>query len=505
MAENGHAFWNPSGIESVIACPGKKALEQGRPDTANEHAASGTASHQVLTWALQRGKDASDWVGITINLDVNGRVIGALDLTTPVEYSFKVDDERADRVQVCIDYVRNLMALDPQAIIFVDKKVSHAARIGVPPEHGTGTLDVAVLLPTLRKLYGIDYKDGRGYVSAGSVVDGPNGQVACYMGGLVDMLSIAHDFDDFELVLAIVQPRCSQVPQEHSMTLAELDAWFDQVAKPAILRSRVAVDTYRPKGDAVTQLEWEETFLKPGDAQCQYCRAKATCPALRDDVVETVFGAPMATAEDFGALKATTLQHILAPDAEPTTWGGQPINAWIGMALDKVDLIEDWCKALRAEAERRMLAGETVPGYELVQGKQGNRSWVDEAAAEAYLKTVLRTNELVYDFKLISPTSAEKLAGINPKTGEPKKLKPGDEKPLIGPRQWPKLKELIQRKPGRPHVAPIGTGREPVRLPTAADDFDVIEGAVTEVKDSMAQSDQHALQEVKADEPFDFS
>lgn len=475
MAENGHAFWNPSGIESVIACAGKKALEQGRPDTTNEHAASGTASHQVLTWALQRGKDASDWVGVTINLDVNGRVIQAMDLTTTAAYSFKVDDERADRIQVCIDYVRNLMALDPQAVIFIDKKVSHAARIGVPADQGTGTLDVAVLLPTLRKLYGIDYKDGRGYVSAGSVIDGPNGQVACYMGGLVDLLSIAHDFDDYELVLAIVQPRCSQVPQEHSMTLPELDAWFDDVAKPAILRSRLAVDTYRPKGDAVAQLEWEETFLKPGDSQCQYCRAKAPCPANRDDVTETVFGAPMATAEDFGAAEVVPI--------DPTLWADQGAYAkWVGFCLTKVDQIEDWCKAQRTEAERLMLAGIDVPGHELVQGKQGNRSWTDEAEAAAYLKTVLRADALVYDFKLISPTSAEKLAGINPKTGEPKKLKPGEEKPPIGPRQWPKLKELIQRKPGRPHVAPIGTGREPVRLPTAADDFDVIEGAVTEVQ-----------------------
>lgn len=472
-----HAFWNPSGLEATLLCAGKKALEQGRPDTTNEHAASGTASHQVLTWALQRDKDASDWVGTTINLDVNGRVIQAMDLVTTVEYSFKVDDERADRVQVCIDYVRNLMASDPAAILLVDKKVSHAARIGVPPEQGTGTLDVAVVLPTLKKVYGIDYKDGRAFVSAGSIIDGPNAQVAAYMGGIVDMLSIAHDFDDYELVLAIVQPRCSQVPQEHSMTLAELDAWFDTVAKPGVLRSRVAVDTYRPNGDAVVRLEWEDTFLTPGDTQCQYCRAKTTCPVLRDDIVEMLTGAPMASADDF----ATT--ELIDPAVPTAPVVKEQALIWLGHALGKVDRIEDWCKALRTEAERCMLAGDTVPGYELVAGKQGNREWTDPVEAETYLKTVLRADALVYDFKLISPTSAEKLAGINPKTGEVKKLKAGDAKPAIGPRQWPKLQELIKRKPGRPHVAPIGSGREPIKLATVADDFDVIDNCVTEVQE----------------------
>lgn len=483
-----HAFWNPSGIESVIACAGKKALEQGRPDTTNEHAASGTASHQVLTWALQRGKDASDWIGITIDLNAQGRVLPPVRVPeVETAYSFKVDEERAERVQVCIDYVRNLMAQDDQAILLVDKRVSHAARIGVPADQGTGTLDVTVMLPTLRKLYVIDYKDGRGYVSAGNLADGPNAQVACYAGGVVDMLSIAHDFDDYDIVLVIVQPRCSQVPQEHSLTLPELDAWFDTVAKPAVLRSRVAVDTYRPNGDPVVRLEWEETFLKPGDSQCQYCRAKITCPANRDDIVETVTGAPMATADDFAAIELIEPSKVLIVSDDPDAQA-----AWIGAALAKVDRIEDWCKALRTEAERMMLAGQTVPGYKLVAGKQGNRKWVDEAEAEKLLKSMLRTNELVYDFTLISPTSAEKLAGINPKTGEPKKLKPDDAKPLIGPRQWPKLQALIKRAPGKPHVAPLSDDREPLKLATAADDFDVIEGAVTEVKEDKA-------------EPFDFS
>jgi hypothetical protein len=38
----------------------------------------------------------------------------------------------------------------------------------------------------------------------------------------------------------------------------------------------------------------------------------------------------------------------------------------IALALSAVDLIEDWCSAIRAEAERRLHQGVPVTGYKLV-------------------------------------------------------------------------------------------------------------------------------------------
>jgi hypothetical protein len=63
--------------------------------------------------------------------------------------------------------------------------------------------------------------------------------------------------------------------------------------------------------------------------------------------------------------------------------------------------------------------------------------------------------EDMYDFKLISPTTADKLA----KAG------------TIGPRQWPKLQSLITQSEGKPHVAPSTDSRPALVVTPVVDDF----------------------------------
>ena len=128
---------------------------------------------------------------------------------------------------------------------------------------------------------------------------------------------------------------------------------------------------------------------------------------------------------------------------------------WLAACLSKADLIEDWVKAVRAEVERRLLAGSEVPGYKLVAGKKGNRAWSKPADVEALLKSMRLKEAEMYDFKLISPTSADKLA----KAG------------TIGPRQWPKLQEMITQKDGEPHVAPASDSRPALTVTPVVDDF----------------------------------
>lgn len=61
----------------------------------------------------------------------------------------------------------------------------------------------------------------------------------------------------------------------------------------------------------------------------------------------------------------------------------------------------------------------------------------------------------MYDFKLISPTTAEKLH----KAG------------TIGPRQWPKVQALITQSEGKPHVAPESDSRPALVVTPVVDDF----------------------------------
>ena len=67
----------------------------------------------------------------------------------------------------------------------------------------------------------------------------------------------------------------------------------------------------------------------------------------------------------------------------------------------------------------------------------------------------------MYDLSLISPTTAEKLAGAG----------------TIGPRQWKKVIPLITRSEGSPSVAPESDKRPALVVGGNTDDFDVVQAA----------------------------
>ena len=248
---------------------------------------------------------------------------------------------------------------------------------------------------------------------------------------------------DFERVrMAISQPRIRTAPSEYDTTVAELETWGRSTARSAVNTCLNAERTQREDDED----RWLEVFVRPGEKQCKFCRAKATCPSLRAEVSIAVHDQSAASPEEFADLMLSPVQGQ-SPDVDDA--------AWLQAALDKADLIEDWVKAVRAEVERRLLAGAPVPGYKLVQGKRGSRAWSDAKAAEETLKSMRIKIEDMYDFKLISPTSAEKLA----------------KSEVIGKRQWPKLQGLITQSDGKPHVAPVSDPRPALTVTPAVDDF----------------------------------
>ena len=162
----------------------------------------------------------------------------------------------------------------------------------------------------------------------------------------------------------------------------------------------------------------ENAPLLPSEKGCRWCPAKATCPALAAQVEETT-----------GALFA----DLTAPEKPDDLTGATDLSR----KMQLVGLVEDWCKAVRAETERRLLAGESVDGFKLGKGRQGPRKWADAAEAEAALKGMKLGVHEMYDLSLISPTTAEK------RTAEYVGGDGETRKPAIGPRQWKKLEPLI--------------------------------------------------------------
>lgn len=423
-----HSYWSASKFESIMLCPGKIVLEDGAPDNTNAYAAEGTAAHQVLTWALQEDRPASAYIGRLIHLDERGKPCDPF----AAKYTYQVDDEIAEHVQVCVDYVNDLKGDD--GVVFADIRVNYSTYLDVAEDTAWGTADVIIARGA--ELIVVDFKYGRGV----EVDAERNPQMSLYgLGALQAYQGIVADFE--RVRMAISQPRVKRAPSEWDCSVEELEAWGRSTARSAVNTCLIAKQMRQ-----VGHRDFETTFLRPAEKACKFCKAKATCPALRDEVATTVstLGATPATPDEFAEIEMATDDALKHAD-----------EAWLSAALTKVDLIEDWCKAVRAETERRLLAGDNVPGWKLVQGKKGNRAWSKPADVEALFKSMRLKESEMYDFKLISPATAEKLAKAK----------------VIGPRQWPKVQELITQSEGKAHVAPATDSRPALVVTPVVDDF----------------------------------
>lgn len=408
MTEATHSKYSASGFEAARLCPGKPVMEAGKPDSSSAFAREGTAAHSVLELCIVNNQRAEAYLGRLI--EVEGDKI-------------EVDDEMVDHLNWCLDTIADYAGDD--GLVMAETRVNYAEDIGVEHHEAWGTSDVIIVRGS--EAISVDLKYGRGVE-----VDPDCDQTKLYLLGTVRQVDgLVADIEHCRAV--ILQPRLKRSPSEWDCSVDDLRKWAGTVAWDAVEKREAA----RTAGGR----EEFAQYLNPNEKSCRFCKAKATCPALRAEVAETI-GTTAASPDEFA-------------DEVPTPNEHTPVE-WLAACLSKVDLIEDWCKAIRAESERRLLAGESVPGFKVVQGKRGNRQWSDPKAAEQMLKTFRVKIEDMYDMKLISPTSADKLAKAE----------------VIGKRQWPKLAELIVQNDGKPHVAPASDPRPALDIRPAVDDFE---------------------------------
>lgn len=323
-----------------------------------------------------------------------------------------LDLEQRESVMAYVRYVQDLVR-STGGDLLVEQRLPIGHITGEEGAHGTS--DAVILAGG--ELIIVDAKFGRGVPV--SAEDNP--QLQIYALAALREFEALGDFTSARLV--IHQPRLNAV-SEWPTPIADLRAF-------AVFVGVAASDT-RALG----------ANLVPGDAQCKFCKAKANCPALAARVQEEI-------GADFDVIATSSATQVI----EPIKTGGADDLA---RALAAADLIEQWLKAVRAEVETRLLAGQPVPGFKLVQGKKGNRQWTSKDEAEAALKAMRVKHDQMYDYTVISPTAAEKLQKAN----------------VIGPRQWPKLAALITQAEGKPSVAPESDKRPALVLNAVADDFE---------------------------------
>lgn len=414
-----HAKLSPSGAEKWMTCPGSAALEAGEPDSSNDYSDEGTAAHFLASECLVTNTDAEGFIGQVIGIwgGKAGWLHGAGE--TPTNW-FTVDDDMVTYVQMYLDKVREYAE---GGILHVEQRMPIGHLTG--EKDAAGTADAVILSDAGREIIVADLKYGMREVNGER-----NKQLMIYALAALEKFSMYEgEFDTIRTV--IIQPRIGHFP-EWSCTVDELLAFGAEV-RAAAVECRKAVE-FNEGG-----IRDMRGFLVPGDhCRKNYCKARATCPALSKFVSDSV-------GMDFENL-----------DMPENAANPEPSQVGLGRMLDAVPLIEDWCKEVRAKVEGELFSGRPVPGYKLVQGKKGNRKWASDAEAEAMLKGFRLKVEEMYDLKLISPTSAEKLS----KAG------------TIGPRQWPKLQGFITQSDGSPSVAPESDKRPALEIKPAVDDFD---------------------------------
>jgi len=422
-----HAKRGPSAADRHTVCFASAALEPHCENKTSIYAAWGTVAHEIAALILQAFADCK------------GRTLGDAEvyvgrLFTVEGFEIEVDMEMADCVN---DYTAHVTALiDPQRGDHLMVEVAAPVGNYTLEEGGEGTSDAVGIIEGGRELVVVDLKGGAGVLVGAE----NNSQLRLYGLGTLDKVDLI--FPDIERVrLVIVQPRKNQYDEE----VIEIDDFraIGEELKTLYAKCNEAEAIYAKGGAKALPL----ALYSPGEKQCKFCSAKNICGALANEVEDVITD----------AAGATEFEDLTKADKQ-TVEGATLAN--LSRYMTAIPMIEDWCKAIRAEVFDRLTSGDEIEGFKLVRGRRGGRAWTSEEDFFKALGNSRVNSELLYSQKLLSPAQMEKTVG--------------KEKPRI----WKKLQDVVHQPEGGVSVAPEDDKREPVKVADAAADFaDISDGS----------------------------
>ena len=379
-SHNAHARLAPSASKQWTKCTASLAyIEANRhrvpEDTGSRYAEEGTKAHDYAA-AVLTGKMAPS--EIPDGAESRDPDFPDSDFRTPVTA-----------------YVEHCLALVPEG---KKPEVEVSVPLFYQPEQ-SGTCDFAMVAQD--RVVVRDYKHGVGVL----VRSEENTQLAIYTLSLVRDYDLLYNFGpDTGIDMAVFQPRHHEGAEQAPWvtTLADLEAFCKDIEYRAI-QARTAVDRVQEKlncgGRDFTAKEILEAApgakFAPGegdDSPCRWCDARGFCDARAAHCIE-----PMAP------FVRDPVEFISAMPSEDDPEGATPeerlLTTLDGPLSDEtlVGFYRSWgrLKAFFSDVAdylaQRAEEGRPAQGTKLVLGREGNREWADEDAAETFDVLVIRT------------------------------------------------------------------------------------------------------------------
>lgn len=340
-----HAVFPPSAAHRWMRCPGSHAACKDIKSTDSQYSVKGSFAHDIAAKCLLEDRDPTEFIG--------GEKTGP---NGPIVFT----KELAAGVQDYINVVNGLLLLGGE--LQIEQKVALS-------EDCWGTSDALVWQPKVLDV--VDLKMGEGvFVPAED-----NEQLLLY--AIMACQDRGIDPSTLDAIhLHIVQPLYHSGEKHRTATVTPADL--------AAFRGEVVT--------AIAACKAPNAPLVAGD-HCRFCPVRSNCSALRASALDAV--------------------KDLLPDLDPTIPANVPpmlesLSAeHLSTVLRNVGHARAWLKAVEQHAYSRLVAGQPVPGFKLIE-KVGNRQWMNEKVAAATLQA-LGVDPFAPP-KILSPAQAEKLS-----------------------------------------------------------------------------------------------
>ena len=346
--ERTHALLSASSAKKWMNCPASARLEEQLPDEESEYAAEGTLAHAICELKLTK---------LFIDRNMTDRTYKSR--MSKLQKDPLYQKEMDGFTDMYVDHVMEIANSFPVApTVAVEKRLDYSAWA---PE-GFGTGDCILVAGT--ELHVVDFKYGKG--KPVSAEDNP--QLKLYGLGALREISII--FPIRTVVLHIVQPRNGGI-SVWSIDRQELEAWGENEVKP---RAKIAYDG---TGSCVPGAWCDDCF----------CKLRATCRARADANLSL-----MEIAEGHGG-SVMNLPPTLS-------------NEEVGAILKRAQFLASWVKKLEDYAQKEILAGRSISGWKLVEGRS-NRTLSDTDAAFEALKQAGYEEAVLYERVPLTLTKLE--------------------------------------------------------------------------------------------------